>query len=217
MDIGSKIKKTRTEAGFTQEQAAEFLGVSRQTISNWENEKSYPDIISVLKMSDLYKVSLDYLLKGETSMNSYVEYLDESTNVVKSKTRLSKIILIVSYLIVWAIAIIAFWFFLDPGDAMGYSLMYLWIILPTTTFVISMLIGKNNFWGKAKWFTSVGFGIMYMLSEYATFSMANNVSFGKINVPQFSIIISGIIISLIGLGVGHLIYVIGKKRKVNEK
>ena len=62
MDIGGKIKKSRTDAKITQEQAAQALGISRQTISNWENERSYPDIVSVLKMSDLYSVSLDYLL-----------------------------------------------------------------------------------------------------------------------------------------------------------
>ena len=73
MDIGSKIKKARSKAGLTQEKVAEALGISRQTISNWENEKSYPDIISVLKMSDLYDVSLDYLLKGEETMNSYMD------------------------------------------------------------------------------------------------------------------------------------------------
>ena len=48
-DIGSKIKAARLEKKLTQEQVAELLGVSRQTISNWENEKSYPDIISVIK------------------------------------------------------------------------------------------------------------------------------------------------------------------------
>lgn len=62
MEIGNKLKKARNEKGITQEQAAEFLGVSRQTISNWENNKSYPDIISVIKMSDFYAVSLDILL-----------------------------------------------------------------------------------------------------------------------------------------------------------
>lgn len=63
MDIGGKIKKSRTDAKITQEQTAQALGISRQTISNWENERSYPNIVSVLKMSDLYSVSLDYLLK----------------------------------------------------------------------------------------------------------------------------------------------------------
>ena len=67
-DIGSKIKAARLEKKLTQEQVAEILGVSRQTISNWENEKSYPDIISVIKMSDCYEVSLDYLLKGSTNV-----------------------------------------------------------------------------------------------------------------------------------------------------
>ena len=53
-DIGCKIKAARIEKKLTQEQVAELLGVSRQTISNWENEKSYPDIISVIKMSECY-------------------------------------------------------------------------------------------------------------------------------------------------------------------
>ena len=83
-DIGCKIKEARIEKKLTQEQVAELLGVSRQTISNWENEKSYPDIISVIKMSECYDVSLDYLLKGERKMKSYYDYLEESTNVVKS-------------------------------------------------------------------------------------------------------------------------------------
>ena len=73
MDIGTKINEARLSAQLTQEQAAEQLGVSRQTISNWENNKTYPDIISVIKMSDLYEVSLDRLLKDkeEPHMSTY--------------------------------------------------------------------------------------------------------------------------------------------------
>ena len=63
MDIGMKMKKARINVGLTQEQVAEALGVSRQTISNWENDKTYPDIISVIKISNLYNVSLDHLLR----------------------------------------------------------------------------------------------------------------------------------------------------------
>ena len=81
MEIGKKLKNARIEAGLTQEKAAEKIDVSRQTISNWENEKSYPDIISVIALSDLYSVSLDELLKGDQKM---AEHLEESTNVVKS-------------------------------------------------------------------------------------------------------------------------------------
>jgi transcriptional regulator with XRE-family HTH domain len=210
MEIGSKIRQSRKEAKITQEQAAEALGVSRQTISNWENEKSYPDIISVLKMSDLYNVSLDYLLKGESAMNSYVDYLDESTNVVKSRKKFSKLILILSYLVIWAVAVIVFWCFTGEEDAMGYSLMFLWIILPAATFVVSLLISRNNFWGRYKWLGSAGFGFMYMLGEYATFSMANNAAFGRVNAPDLSMMAAGTVISLMGMGIGHLLHMKNK-------
>lgn len=137
MDIGTKIKEARIAAQLTQEQVAESLGVSRQTMSNWENNKTYPDIVNVIKMSDLYAVSLDHLLKEkeEEPMSNYIEYLEESTNTVKSRVRLSKIILIVTYLSIWAFALIMFWFFISSSDAMGFSLMFLWIILPVTTLL----------------------------------------------------------------------------------
>ena len=58
MEIGKKLKDARMKSGFTQEMVAEKINVSRQTISNWENEKSYPDIISVIELSSLYSISL---------------------------------------------------------------------------------------------------------------------------------------------------------------
>ena len=85
MEIGKKLKEARLNRDLTQEVIAEKLNVSRQTISNWENEKSYPDIISVIALSDLYSVSLDELLKGDQKM---AEHLEESTNVVKSNQKM---------------------------------------------------------------------------------------------------------------------------------
>lgn len=85
MEIGKKLKDARMKSGFTQETVAEKINVSRQTISNWENEKSYPDIISVIALSDLYSISLDDLLKGDREM---MEHLEECTNVVKSTQKL---------------------------------------------------------------------------------------------------------------------------------
>lgn len=85
MEIGKKLREARASAKLTQEQVAERLFVSRQTVSNWENERTYPDIISVVKLSDLYSVSLDELLKGDTKM---LEHLEESTDLVKSNKKL---------------------------------------------------------------------------------------------------------------------------------
>ena len=65
MEIGKRIKELRNEKGWNQEVFAEKTYVSRQTISSWENDKSYPDIKSLLLMSELFEVSLDDLIKGD--------------------------------------------------------------------------------------------------------------------------------------------------------
>ena len=91
MEIGKKLKDARMTSGFTQEAVAEKINVSRQTISNWENEKSYPDIISVIELSKLYSISLDDLLKGDEKM---MEHLEESTNIVKSNQKLIRAIIL---------------------------------------------------------------------------------------------------------------------------
>ena len=61
MEIGKKLKEARINSGLTQEQVAEDIKVTRQTISNWENERSYPDIMNVIDLSNLYSLSLDDL------------------------------------------------------------------------------------------------------------------------------------------------------------
>ena len=85
MEIGLKLKKTRVKLGFTQEQVAEKLMISRQTVSNWENEKSLPDVVSVMKMSDLYQISLDELLKGDKKM---LEKIEKDIATVKSNRKM---------------------------------------------------------------------------------------------------------------------------------
>lgn len=85
MELNTKLKEARSHAGLTQEEVAEAIQVSRQTISNWETGKFYPDILSVITLSDLYAISLDELLKGDKKM---IEHLEESTDVVSSNCRL---------------------------------------------------------------------------------------------------------------------------------
>lgn len=65
MELGNKIKYYRGEKEFSQEELAERVYVSRQTISNWENNKSYPDINSIVLLSEIFEISIDYLIKGD--------------------------------------------------------------------------------------------------------------------------------------------------------
>lgn len=65
MELNAQIKKYRTELNLSQEELAEKVYVTRQTISNWENGKSYPDVHSLLLLGSLFNVSLDQLIKGD--------------------------------------------------------------------------------------------------------------------------------------------------------
>ena len=125
-------------------------------------------------------------------------------------------ILITTYLFIWAITLIVFWFFMGGSDAMGFGLIFLYILIPITTFVISLLIGKNNYWGKWKWFAAIIFGVMHMLAEYATFSLKNMgaISFLRINTPNFELLLVGAVISAIGLGAGT---VVNRRKSIQGK
>ncbi|WP_251205197.1 helix-turn-helix domain-containing protein [Acetatifactor aquisgranensis] len=65
MEVGAQIRKYRSNMGISQEQLAEKVYVSRQTVSNWETNKNYPDIHSLLLLSTLFDISLDQLIKGD--------------------------------------------------------------------------------------------------------------------------------------------------------
>lgn len=65
MELGKQIKKYRSELELSQDELAERVFVSRQSISNWENGKTYPDIKSLLLLGEVFSVSLDQLVKGD--------------------------------------------------------------------------------------------------------------------------------------------------------
>ena len=65
MELGKQIKKHRQEVQLSQEKLADRVYVSRQTISNWENDKSYPDVNSLVLLSEIFQISLDNLIKGD--------------------------------------------------------------------------------------------------------------------------------------------------------
>lgn len=90
MELGNKIKYYRGEKELSQEELAERVYVSRQTISNWENNKSYPDINSIVLLSEIFEISIDNLIKGD------VEQMKKEINTedVKKLNLYSSIMLI---------------------------------------------------------------------------------------------------------------------------
>ena len=68
MNIGAKIIEIRKKGNMTQEDFAKIFHVTRQTVSNWENQKSYPDLQTLVQISDEFDISLDTMLKEDMSM-----------------------------------------------------------------------------------------------------------------------------------------------------
>ncbi len=216
MEIGNKLKNARNSNKLTQEQAAEVLGVSRQTISNWENNKSYPDIISVIKMSDIYSVSLDHLLKEEKSMKqTYQEFLDESTNVVKAKCKLEKILLFTTYFLIWAIVMIFFWLATGPVIS-GCNIALKYILLPLSLLISTVFIGKNNYFGKGNWLCVLLGAVTYLAVPYASYSaQVPNASMTFI-FPNLSYMVIGIIVAACGIFIGSTANKFSKKAESNR-
>lgn len=78
MELGNQIKKYRKERSLSQDALAERIFVSRQTISNWENDKSYPDVNSLVLLCDAFEISLDQLVKGDVeTMKQRMSMSDE--------------------------------------------------------------------------------------------------------------------------------------------
>lgn len=218
MEIGTKLKNARTKSGLMQEKVAEEIGVSRQSVSNWENGRSYPDIVSVIKLSDLYSVSLDELLKEDKKM---INHLDEATNTVASRRKLVTLIEIGGYLLIWAFSALSFWAFYgfafwtetvnDGIISYGYPILVFYIVLPISAAVISAFIGADGSYGNFKWLIAPVFGLTFLLADFVTFGAAWLSTFEKVTfsdivaVCEFPRLIIGTGASAVGMCIGTLI------------
>lgn len=90
MDFGTQMKALRKEKKMTQEQMAQELGVSRQAVSNWENNKNLPDLETIIRMSRIFEISLDDLIAGDKDeMNNITKKLiEDGSENTKLKTSL---------------------------------------------------------------------------------------------------------------------------------
>ena len=132
MEVKEQIRAYRSSLGLSQEELAEALYVTRQTVSNWETGKSYPDIQSRLRLSALYGVSLDQLIKGDAERMKEKIYDDE----IRAFNRLSNVfaLIMVLSLLAWApLACFLHWW----GMALA-------VILFAFTFFLALRLEKEK-------------------------------------------------------------------------
>ena len=204
MTIGEKLKAARNGSGLTQEQVAEKVRVSRQTVSSWENDRSYPDIAGVLALAELYRLSLDELLREDKRM---LRHLEESTNIVKSKKALSRRVLIAAYLLIWGVSIIFYYTGAGPTDAMAYALLFLYLLIPVSTLVVAFFVGRDEEWQPVRWLMLLFFGGMYMLvlTHHKTFVL-----------PSLEDMLPGLLLAATGMGLGSLVRRLAERKGAKE-
>lgn len=102
MEIGKKIKEKRIEAGYTQKELAEILHVSRQTISSWEVGRTFPDLTTLVTLSELYDMPLDDLVKEDSRL------VEDITHKVTRSERRKIVNIVLSFLLVTTTASLVF-------------------------------------------------------------------------------------------------------------
>lgn len=130
MELGKQIKRYRTELNMSQEELADKVFVSRQTVSNWENDKNYPDIKSLLLLSEVFDVSLDNLVKGDIEKMKKV--INE--NEVKKANYYGNI-----FAIIFLACLILF---VPLVKFLGIYGIIIWVVLYTVGFAFALKVNK---------------------------------------------------------------------------
>jgi len=209
MELGTKLKNARVRTGLSQEDVSESIGISRQTLSSWENEKTYPDIISLIKLSDLYTESLDDLLKENQSPSPYVHHIDKAINAIKKRKKIYKCLEIGIYVVLLAVFLILYHTADSDTQHEIYTTMYNFL-LPCLIVIITLLIGVDDAWGKKRWFLILFFGITFGLANVFTRTIqVFNEDFDDLimvisRLIQPSTYSDGAFLSFVGLGIGAL-------------
>ena len=99
MEVGKRIRDERKGAGMSQDDLAARVYVSRQTISSWENDKTYPDVQSLILLSEIFGVTVDSLIKGD--VETMTETIDTEVRTMK---RLSYVML--GFLVLMLLAVV---------------------------------------------------------------------------------------------------------------
>ena len=126
MELGNKIKYYRNEKELSQEELAERVYVSRQTISNWENNKSYPDINSIVLLSEVFEISIDNLIKGDVEQMKKEINSEEVKKLNFYATMMGILMLVATILLMPMLKFIGLYgfipYFVLVGGAMFFSI-----------------------------------------------------------------------------------------------
>ena len=124
MELGKQIKKHRQEVQLSQEKLADRVYVSRQTISNWENDKSYPDVNSLVLLSEIFQISLDNLIKGDIEVMKDVIQKEEIVKMNRYGKIYTKMLIVTAVSAVLLFMWFGVWAFIPWGIIWALSMYF---------------------------------------------------------------------------------------------
>lgn len=132
MELGRQIKKYRNELSMSQDTLAERVFVSRQTISNWENDKSYPDVNSLVLLSEVFHTSIDNLIKGDIEIMKQ-EVRSEDKKQFEKVSQVFAVMLLT--MMITPIPLVHF---------LNYIGIAIWVVFAAATLYVALLVEKKK-------------------------------------------------------------------------
>lgn len=118
----------------------------------------------------------------------------------------------VFFVFIVCFSIMFFWVFGGALDAMGYSILFIILLNPTTMFICNLIIGLDKTQKRIDRLVPLAYGMGYMALGYLTFSLLNNIVFDKLNPPDLLSFLIGTIVAYSGLVLGYSASLLKKKR-----
>lgn len=176
MILAEKIIRLRKQLGWSQEELAEKMAISRQSVSKWESANSIPDLNKIIKLADIFEVSTDFLLKDEYEANSYNDEpkpsnlnqvsLEQATQYVNSK--IQEAALITKGVILSVCSAIPLFFFLAMAETQRMGItddaattIGLVCVLALVAIAVSFFIKTNQFKNETAAIENQDFELVY--------------------------------------------------------
>lgn len=191
MNIADRIQHLRKSKGFSQEELADKVGVSRQSVSKWESEQTTPDIEKIIVMSDLFEVTTDYLLKG-------IEPIPEQKSEEKPNAKIFAIVG-TAFNFIGIIIAAVIWYEEQVMTATAVGLIFL--VVGSMIYGIGMVVSDESSKVKAK---RIFFSINIWTIIFIPMSVFYNILMGIGGMAPYPIAE----VSLVGYAAFWVIYIV---------
>lgn len=229
MSLGENLQFLRKRDNITQEQLAEKLDVSRQSVSKWESDTAFPEMDKLMQLSEMFNCSLDDIIKKDVSSL----YVEDKTNYEEHMNLFSKMVALGVGLILLGLSVMSFLCGININEDLADMVFFIFVIIAVTIFIVMGLQHENfrkknvsidNFYTQDeiesfnKRFTVyIAVGVVIILIAALLFLNLDTVLPEVYINPRFDIeeLVSSIFFLFISIGVSILVYAGLQKQKYN--